>query len=317
MRSHATESYKYGDAVQLYDNTTKTWHGTYKLVFNSGRNCYVELGNKMKKVPTHWIRKLVPAKILSDPQDNNSRETETMVKNPMDQTKESEIHPGESVSRNIGDQPRTTPSESSDQNQPTFAPWERYNLRSQNQNWWCQQDVLDGLLCGSDESIIQKILPVTQDDVDSQNKITNGATLRQNILDSNEMVDLSRLTPKIYLPLPAGRQALRDEIYGILRHDKDGIPVGEIVKKGDYKWEKVPWVMTTVVTKIKTDGSVKSRLCLRGDRIPTINQPFASAPTVSRDFLKIFLRIICKYAPFSMDPSRYFQGFYTVGSVAH
>ena len=57
--------------------------------------------------------------------------------------------------------------------------------------------------------------------------------------------------------------------------------------------------MTTVVTKIKTDGTVKSRLCLRGDRIPSIDQPFASAPTVSRDFLKVFCGLFVNLPHFS------------------
>ena len=111
---------------------------------------------------------------------------------------------------------------------------------------------------------------------------------RQALSESHGMVDLSRLAPEMYLSLEKGRQALRDVAYGILKDDRNGVAIGVVVSRTDVQWEKRPRATTTVVTKVKTDGAVKSRLRLRGDRIPAVDQPFASAPTVSRDFLNIF-----------------------------
>ena len=57
LRAHAAERFEYGDAVQLYDDQTKTWQGTFKMILNIGRNCYVGRGTKIVKQPTHWARK--------------------------------------------------------------------------------------------------------------------------------------------------------------------------------------------------------------------------------------------------------------------
>ena len=64
------------DDVQIYDDATKTWQGTYKLVFNSGRNCYLERGNKMGKQPTQRVRKLHPNGEPSYSNDGDVPETE-------------------------------------------------------------------------------------------------------------------------------------------------------------------------------------------------------------------------------------------------
>ena len=44
----------------MYDDQNKTWQGTFKMIFNTGRNCYIERGSKVAKQPTHWVRKMHP-----------------------------------------------------------------------------------------------------------------------------------------------------------------------------------------------------------------------------------------------------------------
>ena len=286
LRAHVAANYKYGDSVQLYDDQSKTWQGTYKMIFDSGRNCYVEKGAKVIKQPTHWTRKLSDREEYKEP--GNPQKVRSMAAQGSNDGRLEKDKETRSTKEIGGESKKIS---------PVFVPWKKYHLRSASQINLADPGILEDALCGGDLSTIQSIFSAQA--VKLEKKQDEGEQLRQTILDSHGIVDLSRLTPKIYLPLKAGRQALRDEIYGILRKDKSGVPVGEIFKKGDTRWKNVPWVMTTVVTKIKTDGTVKSRLCLRGDRIPTINQPFASAPTVSRDFLKIFCGLFVNFRKFS------------------
>ena len=150
---------------------------------------------------------------------------------------------------------------------------------------------------GCDFAIIQTVFTAHSENVEEASIATED--LKQSIADSHGMIGLSRLTPKVYPPLKQRSQALRDETYRVLRKDKNGAPIGELFRKGDAKWKQVPWVMATVVTKIKTDGTVKSRLCLRGDRIPSADQPFASAPTASRDFMEVFCGLYVNFEHFS------------------
>lgn len=170
-------------------------------------------------------------------------------------------------------------------------------MRSPDHANFAEAGIIEEMLCGCDFPTVQTIFSAHTTDPADQS--CSADDIKQTILDSHGIVDLSRLTPKMYLPLRQGRQALRDEVYGILRQDRNGVPIGEIFQRGDLKWGNVPWVMTTVVTKIKTDGTVKSRLCLRGDRTPSTDQPSASAPTVSRDFLKIFCGLYVNLKHFS------------------
>ena len=54
------------------------------------------------------------------------------------------------------------------------------------------------------------------------------------------------------------------------------------------RFTKLPNVRTTMVTKLKTNGVFKSRICLRGGTMPMIHQQLASAPTVRKEYLRLF-----------------------------
>lgn len=290
LRAHASESYQYGDAVQMYDDVHKTWNGTFKMVFNSGRNCYIERGPKVVKLPTHWIRKLRPS---------NEQELSTHVRSEPVVS----IERGEKKDSRKKNPQIVVPTVDTPEGAPVFSPWKKYHLRSAAHTNFSEHGIVEEVLCGCDFSTIQPIFTMHGVNVEEASNATED--LKQTILDSHGIIDLSRLTPKVYLPLRKGRQALRDEIYGILRQDKNGVPIGELFRKGDAKWKGAHWVMTTVVTKIKTDGTAKCRLCLRGDRIPSVDQPFASAPTASRDFLKIFCGLYVNFKHFLGYKSTY------------
>ena len=113
------------------------------------------------------------------------------------------------------------------------------------------------------------------------------------------VVDLPRLHPKAYLELSAGRESLRGGIAGLIAKDRNGIPAGTLLELGNEagKWN-YPLVHTTVVTNVKANGEITSRLCLRCDRIPQNNKHFASAPTVSNDFIRIFCCVFVNHLSF-------------------
>ena len=64
------------------------------------------------------------------------------------------------------------------------------------------------------------------------------------------------------------------------------------------KWD-YPLVHTTMVTNIKANGKVKSRLWLRGDRIAQINKQFSSAPTVPKEPIRIFSCVFVNHQSFA------------------
>ena len=72
----------------------------------------------------------------------------------------------------------------------------------------------------------------------------------------------------------------------LLRKDKSGIPVGEVITAEHYDFSRLEKLHTTMVCKAKPQKGYKARLCLRGDQQSLINSGFVSAPTESRDFLR-------------------------------
>ena len=52
------------------------------------------------------------------------------------------------------------------------------------------------------------------------------------------MFGLSRIHPETFLAIPKSRDAIREELFGLLGKDKFGIPVAALVRLGDSKWEK-------------------------------------------------------------------------------
>ena len=115
--------------------------------------------------------------------------------------------------------------------------------------------------------------------------------------------------PRIAVKIKAARVSLREEITGLLATDKHGVPISRIVSMEDAAFRKVKKLRTAVVTKVKAGGEFKSRVCLRGDLQSLINASFCSAPTTSRNFLKISMLLFVDHPQFIMtmaDISRAF-----------
>ena len=83
-------------------------------------------------------------------------------------------------------------------NDPLLRPG-KYHLRPTPQNLRFQQDVVAGMIRGSDEVAIQSISPVSMGNKKLEEE-KDEDDVRNAILDSHGMVDFPRLTPKMYSP---------------------------------------------------------------------------------------------------------------------
>ena len=84
---------------------------------------------------------------------------------------------------------------------------------------------------------------------------------------------------------------IREEIRGILANDHAGIPIGELVRLQDDRASTLPEVRTTTVAKLKANGVFRSRICLRGDAMSTIQKQFARGTSVRKAYLRLFCSI--------------------------
>ena len=76
-----------------------------------------------------------------------------------------------------------------------------------------------------------------------------------------------------------------------MKRDVNGIPIGQLVDYTDARYRLIPKIHTTTVCKLKPNRGYEIRLCLRGDLQEESRVQFASAPTIGRDFPKLFLSI--------------------------
>ena len=98
--------------------------------------------------------------------------------------------------------------------------------------------------------------------------------------------DSGRIPPRISLRVAAARQAIRDELMGLLAVDKGGIPIAKLRRVQDETVKKLYKIHTAMVVKLSLKRGFKSRLCLLGDQQNLDHSAFASAPTDARDFMR-------------------------------
>lgn len=80
-----------------------------------------------------------------------------------------------------------------------------------------------------------------------------------------DCVDLSRIPPRWYLENDIALDSIRKEIFGLLSSStKNAQPPLELVRFSDVRWEDMPRFHTTLAVRLKGNGVVESRLCLRG-----------------------------------------------------
>ena len=83
------------------------------------------------------------------------------------------------------------------------------------------------------------------------------------------------------------RRASREEIKGILSIGRDGVPIGRLVALNSDEDRKDQRLHTAIVAKVKTGTGFKCRLCIRGGMQSHALTAFTSAPTASRECLRV------------------------------
>ena len=300
LRSNVTEVFKFNDSIMLWSPVKKKWEAGFRYLSDSGRNAVVERGNRLIKVPLHWIRKslvIVEDQKLYEDSKALSSQNALDSANSSNNLNQSVAHHEPSSSSNsnvVVPQSAETPSQS---RATTVIPPKKYNLRSQTRNVMIQEmaRVEDIRLLNCDFLVDFDEMSFDFDgitthgtfsvqEVEKTSPIVTPSS--EDLLDEFGTFDLSRIPPRIYLQIPAARQAIRDELNGLLKLDSAGIPIGKLCLISSAECARVPKLHTTVVCKLKTNGSFKARICLRGDQQSLLSASFVSAPTASRDFVR-------------------------------
>ena len=346
LRTAVDSKFVHNQAIQTWDLSRKCWINGARFISDSGRNAIIEHCGKIAKIPLAWIR----ARMVSDIIDIDSEDSL-----PLDApTRSSKISPqliplskkkvlprlasagnvdlrttpdtseGSSLSGPIGvshesamdDLPVNPTNEGS---QSTGSrPIKRYFLRSSggrsmDHNALLYSDLT--LLSANDSTILdipeQDCVPTERPD-----GIVDTDELLASLHSEFGNFDLSRIPARIFLTDAAARKAVRNEFRGLMRKDSNGIPIGCLVDCWDVKYRDVPKIHTTTVCKVKTNHGFKIRLCLRGDLQEEVRVQFVSAPTVGRDFLKLFLSILSLHVDWVMCTVDITKAF-TQGDYVH
>ena len=101
--------------------------------------------------------------------------------------------------------------------------------------------------------------------------------------------DLPRLPHKRYLTSFAAQQAIRNEIFGLLKGRIGHVPPLEIVGSQKSSTPLSPCYPMTLIVRVKPNNQVKARLCVRGDCMIGTQRFFMSSPTADRCLNRILL----------------------------
>ena len=103
--------------------------------------------------------------------------------------------------------------------------------------------------------------------------------------------DLSRLPPRRYLASLPAQQAIRKEVFGLLKGRIGQVPPLEIVDSQHEQFIKGPCYPMTLIVRVKPNNQVKARLCVRGDCVGGHQRFFMSSPTADRSLIRILLSV--------------------------
>lgn len=125
----------------------------------------------------------------------------------------------------------------------------------------------------------------------------DGVTVEECTTEASEFegADLSRLPPRKYLASNAAKNAIRKEIFGLLKGRVGHEPPLSIVSRSQKQSCPGECVPTTLIVRLKPNGVVKARLCVRGDCMRGSQRQFVSAPTADRCLIRILLSCASSY----------------------
>ena len=299
LRVGCNNAFVHHQSVQCWDDTHKCWKNGYRFLSDSGHNALIEHNGKIIKIQKQWIRtnvvdlagqedprKTVSLSVMNRPDGishTNQSSPLTSVDN-VPTVPNQQCEPSSSSMRGEGARgllPRGNATQ-----RPKVLPFKKYNLRSDSSNFTGMLSVVGEdlyTMAGNDEGIFSNI--------DEDTKECDTEAMEFSLKEEFGNFDLSRIPPRIFLSHPDARRAAREELRGLMRVDSQGIPIGRLVDCRDPKFHGFQRLHTTTVCKLKPNKGFKVRLCLRGDMQRESQVHFVSAPTVGRDFIKLFVSL--------------------------
>ena len=258
VRTGASTTFKLGDMVSCWDTIEKTWKHGHRFLADIGRNGLVELGSKIKKLPRQWIQHhredgtILPENSIASTPANKKlvvgkemHEVDSSDDLPIrkDPARRYHLRPNEPSSSSM------VPAEDVFFNLKLMEDYE--SILSDTHGTW--------LNC---ESMSEECLWSSRK---KQSEMSKEDTLDEASLEG---MDPARLPPKVFTSLRQSRNAIREEIFGLLRPAAGGIPPAKLVKIQSPLYRSVPRLRTTLIVKIKAGNRHKARVCLRGDTQP-------------------------------------------------
>ena len=312
LRTGARDTFEVGDSVSVWMPKKKVWITGYYFLADVGRNLLIEKGSKIWKIPRQWtridgdnVRKSQPSMDCEPSSSSTKTHDRDSANHDIAPTSSSDVTPND-----------TTPIDSEGNDCPPLqtVPDKQYSLRSS----LCSQE------CSSDSWWKTAVLSDYYDTTEPWNVSDDLFLMEGNAVaegDTNDEIDLhgfdlSRLPPRIYITIPSARRAIRSEVFGLLRSQNNVTPSLEIARCYEGRYKAMDKIRMTLLVKLKAGHKYKARLCLRGDLESLMKVSFSSAPTVSREMLKILMSILANSPGFTCASLDISQAFIQADEVA-
>ena len=305
LRSHNAMELKHNDSALVWFPTDKRWQSGFRFLFDSGKNSILERGSRLVKIPSHWVRPFIkeqqnecPCVDETNLDDTSQKEKETSdnsIEMDMDlcnqakpQDTPSGCEPSSSSGLNRDVESKTVPIS------PKRLPFRRYHLRSAafDTNVISQNNERSDLFpvhhndCWLANSWLSMQDSNTQLTENQKEKGRENEVNESKLFDEFGPFDIGRIPPRIFLKIPEARSAIREELEGLLRVDKAGIPIAQLCDVNCWEAKNLEKIHTTLICKVKPQKGFKARICLRGDQQNLTTTAFVSAPTAARDFMR-------------------------------
>ena len=296
---------KHNDSVVVWLPGSKRWNSGFRFLFDSGKNIILERGSRLVKSPSHWVKPFIaeqksveviePSAAPSDslhrhlavpnPVETSDVTTQALNNGSMD----SDPSACSSTKTVVAPQSSTNSAVSLRRRFPLVnpLPWKRYHLRSSNHTYLCDSSTISDMMSflNGELKISAFVCDSSKPTGISENPAVPGVCTSK-LFGEFGSFDIGRIPPRIFLRISEARMAIRDEIRGLAKEDRDGIPIALVISANSPEARRLEKIHTAMVCKVKPHKGFKARLCLRGGQQSIAHTAFVSAPTASRDFMR-------------------------------
>ena len=260
--------------------------GGFRFLHSSGRNSIVERCHRLLKVPNQWIRPVIMCGELPNDISGSLNEdrllesthalnvanidgpssSSVVVTSKIDSTRS-----GATMGSNAGNEPSSPPHSPVPVNSSTLPRHDssgrleqndrRYFLRSHARSFYTRMHLNESAYLPnmdfrhwplSEAQNTECLLNATL-----TNPTVSNAINPSDLFDEYGSFGLSRMPPEVFLQISDARQAIRDEIRGLLRKGKSGIPAGEVITSDHPDFSQLEKLHTTMVCKLKFKKALK------------------------------------------------------------